>query len=133
MTNFEKYSGTLKTTKFGLINGVPVECDKILNSFEHDPCERCRFYSDIDADRTKNCGEFRMYWLQQEYIEPKINIPADTPIDTKVLVSANGEYWTKRHYAGFKDGKHYAWSVGKTSWTCEPDEISQWEYMKLYE
>ena len=133
MTNFEKYSGTLKTTKFGLINGVPVECDKILNSFEHDPCERCRFYSDIDADRTKSCGEFRMYWLQQEYIEPKINIPEGTPIDTKVLVSDYGTDWCKRHYAGFKDGKHYVWPGGKTSWTSEPEELSLWEYMKLYE
>ena len=141
MTNFEKYSGTLKTTKFGLINGVPVECDKILNSFEHDPCERCRFCSDIDTDGTKSCGEFRMYWLQQEYIEPKINIPDETHIDAKVLVSTNGIDWYKRHYAGSKDGKYYAWNDGRTSFTVVDAEYSKrqksnkrpWEYMKLYE
>ena len=133
MTNFEKYSGALKTTKFGLINGVPVECDKILNSFEHDPCERCRFYSDIDADRTKSCGEFRMYWLQQEYIEPKINIPEGTPIDTRVLVSDDGKNWIKRHYAGNMNGIYYAWNEGRTSWTSAPKQKISWEYMKLYE
>ena len=133
MTNFEKYSGTLKTTKFGLINGVPVECDKILNSFEHDPCERCRFYSDIDADRTKNCGEFRMYWLQQEYIESKINIPDETPINAKVLVSSNGTDWYKRHYAGIKNGRHHVWRDGKTSWSSDTNESSSWMYMKLYD
>ena len=133
MTNFEKYSDALKTTNFGLINGVPVECDKILNSFEHDPCERCRFYTSSDENRIKNCGEFRMYWLQQEYKEPKINIPEGTPVDTKVLVSMNGTKWIKRYYAGKRNGKHVVWSYGATSWTCEQDEISSWEYMKLYE
>ena len=134
MTNFEKYSGTLKTTKFGLINGVPVECDKILNSFEHDQCERCRFYSNIDTDRTKSCGEFRMYWLQQEYIEPKITIPEGTSVDTKVLVSDDGIVWGKRHYAGNINGQHYAWDEGRTSWSREYErQMTPWEYMKLYE
>lgn len=120
MMNFEKYFDDLTTTDFGLLDGKPYDCYNMI-------CNECGFGD------TQSCSTTRMEWLKAEYVEPKINIPADTPIDTKVLVSVNGEYWTKRHYAGFKDGKHYAWSVGKTSWTCEPDEISQWEYMKLYE
>ena len=121
MTNFEKYFDDLTDTAFGLLDGKVVGCKNLR-------CDNCTFYSVGSCCPTK-----RMKWLKAEYEEPKITIPKGTPIDAKVLVSANGEYWTKRHYAGFKDGKHYAWSVGKTSWTCEPDEISQWEYMKLYE
>ena len=134
MTNFEKYSGTLKTTNFGLINEVPVECDKILNSFENDACTRCRFYTSSDENRIKNCGELRMYWLLQEYVEPKINIPADIPIDTKILVSTDGITWHRRYYAGKRNGEHVAWVEGKTSWSSEPDKCkAPWEYMKLYE
>ena len=119
MTNFEKYFDDLTTTGFGLLDGNPIYCYDI-------ECAKCGF-NGMDS-----CSTNRMEWLKAEYEEPKINIPEGTNIDTKVWVSENGEYWTKRHYAGFKQGKHYAWSVGKTSWTCEPDEISQWEYMKLY-
>lgn len=119
MTNFEKYFDDLTASNFGLSDGKIVSCTEL-------SCDKCSFYN-------LRCANTRMEWLKAEYVEPKINIPADTPIDTKVLVSVNGKYWTKRHYAGFKDGKHYVWSSGKTSWTCEPDEIIQWEYMKLYE
>lgn len=121
MTNFEKFSKDMKTTIFAVINGEPKDCKETL-------CDICEF-----KIRSRRCAKNRMEWLKSEYVEPKINIPDDTPIDTKVLVSVNGKYWTKRHYAGKRDGKHYVWSSGKTSWTCEPDEIIQWEYMKLYE
>lgn len=115
----------MDTTKFAVVNGKPVDCNILVS-----PCYKCDFYNNEDP----TCHGARMEWLKAEYTEPKkINIPKDTPIDTEVLVSVNGKYWAKRHYAGFKDGKHYVWSSGKTSWTCEPDEISQWEYMKLYE
>ena len=124
MTNFEKYSKDLVSTNFAVVKGTIVFCDGT-------PCSVCDLAA--ESNTCTDCDVARIKWLKSEYEEPKINIPEGTTIDTKVLVSANGEYWTKRHYAGFKDGKHYAWSVGKTSWTCEPDEISQWEYMKLYE
>ena len=74
-----------------------------------------------------------MYWLQQEYIEPKINIPKNTIIDTKVLVSNDGITWNRRYYAGPMNGTHYVWNDGRTSWTAEPYQKKSWEYMKLYE
>ena len=123
MTNFEKYSKDLVSTNFAVVKGTIVFCDGT-------PCSVCDLLK--EKDTCTGCDVSRIKWLKAEYEEPKINIPDETPIDAKVIVSENGEYWTKRHYAGFKHGKHYAWSVGKTSWTCEPDEISQWEYMKLY-
>ncbi len=124
MTNFEKYSKDMDTTIFAVVKGKPVDCDATV------PCNECDLFC---KDGILACVIRRMEWLKSEYEEPKINIPEDTPIDTRVFVSVNGKYWAKRHYAGFKDGKHYVWASGKTSWTCDPDEIIQWEYMKLYE
>ena len=52
-------------------------------------------------------------------------IPADTPIDTPVLVwnvNSNNKY--KRHFAGFEDGMVKTWfDSGATSWSAE-DEYS---------
>lgn len=128
MTNFEKFSNDIDTTNFAVINGNPVNCFCVY-------CGECEFWEGRDIKYHEEiCNKKRMEWLKAEYEElKKINIPEGMPIDAKVLVSVNGKYWAKRHYAGFKDGKHYVWSSGKTSWTCEPDEIIQWEYMKLYE
>lgn len=128
MTNFEKYKDDIDTTNFAVINGNPVNCFCVY-------CGECEFWEGRDIKYHEEiCNKKRMEWLKAEYEElKKITIPEGTPIDAKVLVSDYGTDWCKRHYAGFKDGKHYVWSSGKTSWTCEPDEIIQWEYMKLYE
>lgn len=132
MTNFEKYKDEITNItdcSFGVVDGRPFSCSSIR-------CKDCeiQYNKDCEIQYNNDCLRSRWLWLISEYEElKKINIPEDMPIDAKVLVSVNGKYWTKRHYAGFKDGKHYVWSSGKTSWTCEPDEISQWEYMKLYE
>ena len=120
MTNFEKYFDDLTTTGFGLLDGKPIYCYDI-------ECAKCGF-NGMDS-----CNTNRMEWLKAEYEEPKINIPEGTAVDTKVLVSMNGTKWIKRYYAGKRNEKHVVWSYGATSWTCEPDEISTWEYMKLYE
>lgn len=127
MTNFEKFSNDIDTTNFAVINGNPVNCSCVY-------CGECEFWEGRDIKYHEEiCNKKRMEWMKAEYKEPKITIPEGTPIDAKVLVSDYGTDWCKRHYAGFKGGKHYVWQGGKTSWTCEPDEISQWEYMKLYE
>lgn len=98
MTNFEKFGEELNSTGFGVVNGKPVDCDAIVL------CAECDLFC---KDDNIHCVRRRMEWLKAEYVEPKINIPVNTPIDAKVLVSVSGKYWTKRHYAGFKDGKHY--------------------------
>lgn len=42
-------------------------------------------------------------------------------VDTPILVSNDNKTWFKRYFAGYKDGKVYAWLSGKTSWSsiCE--------------
>ena len=121
MTNFEKYFDDLTTTSFGLLDGKPIAC-------RIESCGKCGF------DDMKGCDIDKMEWLKAEYEEPKkINIPDDTPIDSKVLVSSNGTDWYKRHYAGIKNGRHHVWRDGKTSWSSDRYESSSWMYMKLYE
>ena len=54
-------------------------------------------------------------------------------IDTKLLVSDNGEVWDKRYFAKYENGKIYAWVDGKTSFSaCGRDDVMVWEYAKLY-
>lgn len=120
MTNFEKYFDDLTTTSFGLLDGKPIAC-------RIESCGKC------DFNGMDSCDTSKMEWLKAEYGVPKINIPDNTPIDAKVLVSDTGEDWFKRHYAGCVDGFHYAWNEGRTSWSSNPSNKIAWEYMKLYE
>ena len=76
MTNFEKYSKDMDTTIFAVVKGKPVDCDATV------PCNECDLFC---KDGILACVIRRMEWLKSEYEEPKINIPEDTPIDTRVL------------------------------------------------
>lgn len=123
MTNFEKFGEELNSTGFGVVNGKPVDCDSIVL------CAECDLFYKDDIIQ---CVRRRMEWLKAEYEEPKITIPEDTPIDTKVLVSDDGITWNIRYYAGTMDGIPYVWADGFTSWTSD-NHVEPWEYMKLYE
>ena len=56
------------------------------------------------------------YILNQNYIENNIDWEK-IPIDTKVLVSNDGETWYHRHFGGTQDGSPTVYADGKTSWT----------------
>lgn len=89
------------------------------------PCKNCLF------DAT-NCRGRKIEWLFAEYKELKINIPPDTPIDTKVLASHDGINWNKRYYAGHINGKYWTWSNGVTSWSAvNENDVTSWKYMRL--
>lgn len=127
MTNFEKYCNDLLSVDFALIKGKPANCRAI-------SCSECDFQEgDNPSYFSAYCNNKRMEWLKAEYKEPKITIPEGTTIDTKVLVSDNGEDWFKRHYAGCVMGVHTAWNEGRTSWSSNTSNKVAWEYMKLYE
>lgn len=123
MTNFDKFSNDIKSISFAVVNGKPVSCYET-------PCNTC----DLSEEKTDiACSVGKINWLKSEYEEPKITIPDETPINTKLLVSMDGIIWKRRYYAGFKDGIHLAWADGATSWSSEPDvRKTSWEYMKLY-
>ena len=57
------------------------------------------------------------------------------PVDTKVLVSRNGEDWYRRYFAKYENDKVYCFDSGATSFSVQDDnfDISPWEYVKLYE
>ena len=59
------------------------------------------------------------------------------PVDTKVLVSDDGEEWNRRHFAKYEDGKAYCFNDGYTSFTIVNyaylSNATSWEYVKLYQ
>ena len=56
------------------------------------------------------------------------------PVDTKVLVSKDGENWLKRYFAKYEDGKIYFFSCGVSSYSVDDiSNVLSWEYVKLYQ
>lgn len=52
-------------------------------------------------------------------------------VDTKILVSVDGEEWHRRYFAKYINGKVYAWDYGATSFSS--NHCARWAYAKLYE
>lgn len=89
-------------------------------------CYDCIF---LKAD---SCWKARVEWLNKEH--QSYSIPADTPVDTKVLVSNDGEEWFKRHFSHFykNDPKPYVcFESGTSSWNARG--VYHWKYCKLWE
>ena len=56
---------------------------------------------------------------------------SEVPVDTKVLVSNDGERWDKAYFKQYKDGIFYCFSDGRTSWTSIFSK--EYKYCKLAE
>lgn len=56
-------------------------------------------------------------------------------VDTKILVkNSDLEYWVKRYFAKYENGRVYAWGNGKTSFTVRNNsKCISWDCAKLYE
>lgn len=52
-------------------------------------------------------------------------------VDTPILVSDDGVQWCKRHFAGYKNGKVWAFYYGTTSWSNNCEKGHYWKYAKL--
>ena len=89
-------------------------------------------------------------WLQdertQECIEDMFNLDEivrmdfkeivdwfKVPVDTKILVSDDGEHWVRRYFAKYENGRVYAFYDGATSFTGSNESLLGWKYAKLYE
>lgn len=72
--------------------------------------------------------------LQMEF-EEIVNVDwSKVSVDTKVLVSDNGNTWYKRHFAKYENGSVHVFPDGRSSFTTEvSDIIYPWKYAKLYE
>ena len=56
------------------------------------------------------------------------------PVDTKMLVSNDGENWHKRYFAKYEVGEVYCFSFGATSFSNDNiSYVAPWKYVKLYE
>lgn len=125
MTNFEKYKDViLEISK----NGDRVAVDrrtKKVQSCSDVTCWNCVFYNG-DA----SCSAPSILWLYEEYQEQKVDW-SKVPVDTKILVSQDGDRWLKGHFAKYEDDEVCAWGKGQTSWTSTI-QIA-WKYAKLAE
>lgn len=75
--------------------------------------------------------EFRLKILQAvEEFNSQVDW-SKVPVNTKVLVSDDGEDWHKRYFSDYENGKYYCFLEGGTSWSS--DGISIWKYCKLAE
>ena len=72
--------------------------------------------------------------LQMEFEEIVDVDWSKVPVDTKVLVSDNGDTWYKRHFAKYENGSVHVFPDGRSSFTTEvSDIIYPWKYAKLCE
>ena len=76
---------------------------------------------------------FNLYYLLNYDFEKCVDW-SKVPVDTKILVSCDGEEWSRRHFAKYENGRVYAWDNGRTSFSIDAnyDDV-YWDYAKLYE
>ena len=69
--------------------------------------------------------------IVMEY-EPKVDW-SKVEVDTKILVrDSKKANWKHRYFSKYEDGIIYAWNDGRTSFTSNCSEMTDWEYAKLY-
>ena len=120
MKNREKYKNELvKVCKSG-------ELMKFFNNYVV-PTYDCGNYEVINAEKV---ALLTALWLDEEYQEPEVDW-SKVAVDTPILVRDGDEEWNRAHFAYYKNGKVYAWSGGKTSWTAS--SYMHWEQAKLAE
>lgn len=104
---------------------VNKETDEPMSCCEN--CTKCKFF----YNEKYTCDTLRVEWLNEEY--NTYTIPLDTPIDTKVLVSNDGNHWEKRYFSHFSKDEHRPYVClygGITSWVTT--STANWEYCKLW-
>ena len=77
--------------------------------------------------------------LQMEFEEIVDVDWSKVQVDTKILVSEDGEDWYRRYFAKYENGFIYAFPDGLSSFTacykpeCGYRRVCAWKYGKLYE
>lgn len=127
MLNIEKYKEMLIDMEIIDVNKLAVVNDKPVNCTDLYVCDEC------DFGEMKNCSPYLEEWLFSEYEEPEVDW-SKVKVDTPILVKdTEEEEWQRRHFAGFKNGKVYAWHDGLTSWSAIGECEQSWKYAKLAE
>ena len=127
MLNIEKYKEMLIDMEIIDVNKLAVVNDKPVNCTDLYVCDEC------DFGKKKNCSPYLEEWLFSEYEEPEVDW-SKVKVDTPILVKdTEEEEWQRRHFAGLKNGKVYAWHDGLTSWSDIGECERSWKYAKLAE
>lgn len=96
------------------------------------PYYQCRSWAEWDAKDDYKLAILTMLWIDEEYQEGQEVDWSKVENDDPILVRhGDDEEWNRAHFACYEDGKVYAWSGGKTSWTA--NSYMHWEYVKLVE
>lgn len=99
------------------------------------------FYSDNDSRKLYSIKGFNALIFDENGLDKlkkleKSEVCVDwsnVAVDTPILVSDNGNYWSRRYFAKYENGMVYAFNGGKTSWSNHGEEPTAWEYAKLAE
>ena len=132
MTNFEKnrarileFASNNSGSNPAVVGGKVINCRDARSS-------ECEFSKKKSKYVGISCFGKLLVWLCEEYQEPELSVGwSKVAVDTKVLVSDDGEEWHKRYFAKYENGMVYCWNNGATSWTTNLMEV--WEYTKLAE
>lgn len=125
MTNKEFYKNALDSILESVV-AVNKESQRVVKCEEIN-CSECLFRN-LAGDCEANARD----WLKSEHVEQVdwSKVKVDTPILVK---DTEEEEWQRRHFAGFKNGKVYAWHDGLTSWSAIGECERSWKHAKLAE
>ncbi len=130
MTNFEKYQKEIPELIYNTKDpSLAVVGSKVI-SCRDARCSECEFSKKKSKYVGISCFCKLLVWLCEEYQEPPVDW-SKVAVDTKVLVSDDGEEWHKRHFARYEDGEVCVWYGGGTSWNSSL--TSSYQYAKLAE
>ena len=104
--------------------------------------EESLYYLWLRDEKTKEVIEDNLTLdeiLQMEF-EEIVNVDwSKVQVDTKILVSEDGDDWYRRYSAKYENGFIYAFPDGLSSFTacykpeCDYRRVCAWKYAKLYE
>ena len=124
MINREKFKDELDEMLLAFLAVVeekPVHCEDM-------DCQECDFRGKCPV--REKCV---IDWLNAEYQEPPVDW-SKVPIDTPVLASTDGRYWSRQYFAGVDDdGNPGTFYAGATSWSSCLIEHCYYKYIKLAE
>ena len=125
MTNYEYYKKQIeRITRLGLRFGFDTTTGEIAYCNRIN-CADCKFIG--------GCAYKKIEWADEEYEESAVDW-SQVPIDTKVLISNDGENWSKRYFAKVSDkGDPFVWYDGLSSWTAPQGWYGKYKYVKLAE
>lgn len=123
MTNGEKYRDEIKEQL--LNNNSGSFCDDFIK-----PKILKRSCCGISCSK---CCLIQALWLIEEYKEPVVDW-SKVPVDTNIFVKDyEDDHWLARCFAKYADGRVFAFTGGKTSFTSAENDISDWKFAKLAE